>query len=164
LEANEIAIVESGGRGNLVTFREILEKLGLKTWILTDLDFLWSGAGAVLSSEPRLSRFVEQLNQLVPPIPTHERSDARDRERKQQLKTVCTGRLSADRNTIYDLLRGSDIFVLREGEIEDYVGLTPVSKGQYLKAAEEVRSGGRAIHHSEELERIVAVLMAWSVA
>jgi hypothetical protein len=143
--------VESGGKDKLVTFREVLGQLGLTTWILTDLDFLWNGAGSVLGADPDLARFNEQLNDLVPAIPPHARNDARDRERKRQLKTACSGQLSAQRNTICDRLRSSDIFVLREGEIEDYVGLTQGSKGQYLKAAEEIRAGIRTIEHQDDL-------------
>jgi predicted ATP-dependent endonuclease of OLD family len=162
LEANEIAIVESGGKDKLVTFGEVLGQLGLKTWILTDLDFLWNGAGSVLGADPDLARFNERLDQLVPAIPAHERNDARDRERKHQLKAACTGQLSAERNTICDRLRSSDIFVLREGEIEDYVGLTQGNKGQYLKAAEEIRAGTRPIEHQDDLITLLDALRNWA--
>ena len=154
--------MESGGKDKLVTFREVLGQLGLTTWILTDLDFLWSGAGSVMGADPDLARFNEELTRLVPPIPAHERNDARDRDRKRQLKTTCCGQLSADRDTICDRLRDSDIFVLREGDIEDYVGLTQGNKGQYLKAAQEIRDGTRPIEHQDDLITLLDALRNWA--
>lgn len=164
LESNEIAVVETGGKDNLRPFSQLLQALGLQTWVLTDIDFLWNGAGKVLGADADLSTFVEELDRLVPELPEVERTEAALRDRKKHQKQAATTQLVGSRNTLCDRLFGLGIFVLREGEIEDYVGLTPTSKGQYLKAAEEVRNGGRAIQHTAELEGIVAVLRAWSAA
>lgn len=164
LESNEIAVVETGGKDNLRPFSLLLQALGLQTWVLTDIDFLWHGAGKVLGADPDLSTFVEELNRLVPELPEGERTNAGLRDQRRRQKQAAKTELAVRPSTLCDRLFAQGIFVLREGEIEDYVGLTPTSKGQYLKAAEEVRNGGRAIQHIEELERIVAVLTAWSVA
>jgi len=162
LEASEIAVVESGGKDHLYAFSQLLQALGLQTWILTDIDFLWSGAGRVLREDAELSTFCEELNQIVPEIPLGERTDAAMRDRRRRQKQAAITQLAGQRTTLCDSLFEQGIFVLREGEIEDYVELTPTSKGQYLKAAEEIRNGKRNVQHRAELERIISVLEAWS--
>ena len=154
--------MESGGKDHLYAFSQLLQALGLQTWILTDIDFLWSGAGRVLREDAELSTFCEELNQIVPEIPLGERTDAAMRDRRRRQKQAAITQLAGQRTTLCDSLFEQGIFVLREGEIEDYVELTPTSKGQYLKAAEEIRNGKRNVQHRAELERIISVLEAWS--
>jgi hypothetical protein len=159
-EANEVAIVEAGGKDKLVAFSEILRQLGLATWMLTDIDFLWGGAGAVLGADPNLAALGEALKRRVPEV--GDGSEAAQRSRKQRLKEVCIGELVGQRDLVCDALLASGIFVLRHGEIEDYVGLGQNAKGQYLKAANEVRSGIKDVQHPEDFERLLDTLQRWA--
>jgi len=162
LEANEIAIVEAGGKANLATFAEILRTLGLEVWILTDIDFLWEGAGHLLGGDADHARFMERLQQLVPaPAGGIRDDDARHRDKLQRIQT-CVGQLLAERDTLCEKLLASGVFVLRHGEMEDYIGLGRHSKSQYLKAANELRSGTRTINHQEDFLRLLDALGAWA--
>ena len=48
--------------------------------------------------------------------------------------------------------------MLRRGEIEEYIGLGHRSKGEYMKAASQLRSGERQVLHKDEFEALWAAL------
>jgi putative ATP-dependent endonuclease of OLD family len=160
LEEYEIAIVETGGKNKFVPFVEVLTKLGLKVWILTDIDFLWNGAGTVLGPDADLTLFVQRLQELVP-VDNNLDDDAK-RRAKGLRKQVCEDQLSDQRDVLCGKLLRSGIFVLRHGEIEDYVGLGQHSKGHYLEAANQIRAGARPIRNPEDFERILDALRIWA--
>ncbi len=162
LEANEIAIVEAGGKAHLATFAEILKRLGLEVWVLTDIDFLWEGAGRVFGGDADHARFMEGLQQLVPTPAGGIRDDNARRQDKLERIRACVSQLSTERDTLCEKLLPHHIFVLRHGEIEDYIGLGHGSKGQYLKAANEIRAGTRAINHEQDFVRLLDALAAWA--
>lgn len=156
----EVSIIESGGKSRFVAFAQILRSLGLEVWIVTDLDFLWNGADEVLDDDPAYAQFVQQLKRLVPD--PNDRPESDKREAKKKRTAVCDAELSAQRDALCEKLIMSGIFVLRHGEIEDYVGLAQSSKGQYLSAASEIRQGERKIRYREEFERILHALEVWA--
>jgi len=160
LEDHEATIVETGGKANFVSFAEVLTMLGLNVWILTDLDFLWDGAGKVLGSDGDLSRFLQELQALVP-IKADLDESAKRQDRIQRTQT-CANQLAPLRDVICEKLLMRGIFVLRHGEIEDYVGLGHNAKGQYLKAAEEIRRGHRPLLNEADFERILDALRIWA--
>jgi hypothetical protein len=63
------------------------------------------------------------------------------------------------RDSICDELEKHGTFVLREGEVEDYVGLSHSSKGKYLEAANEVTLGKRSLAHQDALRAFYTRLM-----
>lgn len=160
LDEVEVAIVETGGKGNFIPFAEVLKMLGLNVWILTDLDFLWNGAGTILGGDAEFMRFVQRLDELVPN--GDDTSEDAKRQEKARRTRVCAQELLGQRDAICGRLLMSSIFVLRHGEIEDYVGLGFGAKGRYLKAAEEIRAGTRPLQNQEDLERILEALRIWS--
>jgi len=164
LEANEIAVVETGGKDRILAFGQILRLLGLRVWALVDLDFLWNGAGAIFGADADYSQFVQTLNGLVPPLPDGTRDEARRRENRRQRTEACTANLAGQRDALCDRLIVNEIFVLRFGEIEDYVGLGQTSKGQYLRAANEIRSGTRNIENQRDFEILLDAFRAWALA
>ncbi|HKS81115.1 MAG TPA: AAA family ATPase [Candidatus Acidoferrales bacterium] len=159
-EDYEVSIIESGGKDKFVAFAEILNSMGLEVWIVTDLDFLWNGAGEILQPDPAYSQFVQDLRELVPD--PDDVSEAAKRAAKKRKTEACDRDPQAQRNALCEKLMMSNIFVLRHGEIEDYVGLTQNSKGQYLKAASEIRRGNQEILYREEFERILDALAVWA--
>lgn len=156
----EVSIIESGGKDKFVAFAGILNSLGLKVWTVTDLDFLWNGAGQILQADPAYSQFAQELQKLVPD--PDDPSEVSKRAAKKKRTEVCDADLSAQRDALCEKLIMSGIFVLRHGEIEDYVGLTQSSKGQYLKAASEIQRGDREIQYHAEFERILDALVVWA--
>jgi putative ATP-dependent endonuclease of the OLD family len=161
LDDFERAVVETGGKGNFEPFAEVLRMLGLQVWMLTDLDFLWNGAGTVLGGgDAEFAQFMQRLQAMAPAGGDGDEL-AKKRERIRRTE-VCAGELSDQRDAICERLMMRGIFVLRQGEIEDYVGLGYGAKGRYLKAAEEIRAGVRPLRNQADLERILAALRAWA--
>ena len=161
LEDNEISVVEIGGKISVVPFAEILRELGLQVWALVDIDFLWNGAGAIFGGDELFNHFNQRLRELVPPLEVTNMNEARRRDEKQQLKQACINQLANERNDLCDRLSETGIFVLRKGEIEEYVGLGHNAKGQYVKAAEEIQTGKRDIQHQEDFERVLNAFEVW---
>lgn len=158
LEASEVAIVEMGGKHHIAACAEVLRTLGLKVWAVVDLDFLWNGAGAVLGSDADVSQFVEHAKRLA----RYDEDPEEDKEeKKRRMKEASCTALVARRNVVCDKLAGLGIHVLRNGETEEYVGLGKHSKGQYLKAAAEVRAGTRPINNPDDLQGIIGEIKAW---
>lgn len=162
-EDAEVAVVEAGGKDAIAPFMSILKKLGLVVWGLVDVDFLWSGAGQLLGADPVLSRFSARLHEIVPPSEGGQPNEAQRREEKRNRIEACRNDLSPDRNELCERLTAHGIFVLREGEIEDYVGLGQTAKSQYLQAATEIDSGRRPISFPEDIVRVVDAIRAWQV-
>jgi predicted ATP-dependent endonuclease of OLD family len=161
LEEYGVAIVETGGKDKFEAFSEVLKMMGLKVWILTDLDFLWNGAGSILGADKELARFVERLQQLAPAADAQD--EGAQKRQKARRKEVCATELSEQRDLLCERLLMREIFVLRHGEIEDYVGLGQGAKNHYLQAAKEIRSGVRAVVNEADVGRILDALRAWAV-
>ncbi|HXU48658.1 MAG TPA: hypothetical protein VN727_06390, partial [Candidatus Binatia bacterium] len=69
-------------------------------------------------------------------------------------------RLSQLRDSLCSKLRMSGVFVLRHGEIEDYVSLG--NKGKYLDASREIADGIRQIDNQADFETVVDGLQTWA--
>ena len=77
------------------------------------------------------------------------------KERKRCMKKLCVSNtFCKQRDIVCDQLEGLGTFILRQGEIEDYVNLEEGSKGRYLKAAEELTTGARKIEFEPELKEL----------
>jgi putative ATP-dependent endonuclease of OLD family len=159
---HEIAIVESGGKDAIIPFMSLLRKLQLKTWALVDLDFLWAGAGQVLKSDALYSEFCEQLDAIVPKR-TAPATDHEKRVDKQSKTEVCVGELRKLVSGLADRLADSSIYLLSNGEIELYFGMSASGKGHYMQAASGVLTGNRVIAHPEDLLRLFDALEKWSM-
>jgi hypothetical protein len=155
--------VESGGKDKVIPFMSLLTKLGLKTWGLLDLDFIWRGAGGVFKSDADYSTFCNKLNTIAP-ITSAPKTDAEKRDEKRKRMQACTGDLKEDVHRLAERLVEHQLYVLRCGEIESYFGMGEQGKGQYMKAATDVLSGERHVDPTDEFERLFNDLEAWSVA
>lgn len=163
LDFHEIAIVESGGKDKVVPFMAILRKLGLKTWGLLDLDFLWNGAGEVFQGDNEYSLFRQALDKLAPTM-SGSATEADRKEEKRKKVEVCNGELSSNVQSLTKKLLDEGLYVLRKGEIETYFGMSDSSKSQYMKVASEVLSGQRKIVHPEDLDQLIADLQTWALS
>lgn len=161
LDQKEICVVETSGKHKMKAFMDVLVLLGLRVWALVDLDFLWNGAGDFFQKDDDYARFNQELRRLVPPPPSGAPEAARRADKEQRIE-VCRTQLVALRDALCDRLLPERVFVLRQGDIEAYVGLTPNSKSRYLEAASEIRDGKRAISHQRDFEVVLDALDAWA--
>lgn len=152
LNRQGIGVVEVGGKDKLVKFKRILESLGLEVSAIADLDFLASGAGEILQADALYSRFCEQVNSQLAALGLESPdTEGGRRQRKAAMADACRSDLCGERDQLCETLRSEGIYVLREGEMHEYVGLSDTSKGRYLLAAHEVVDGAREIVHEDEI-------------
>lgn len=160
LEDLEVVVVEVGGKDQIRFFREVLGALGLRVWALTDLDFLWAGAGKVLGADAELSALCEALDRRGEEEFAKRHAcqtmtdEAEKRARKEIKKELCRAELAKERDAVCGKLREARIFVLRQGELEEYVGLGHRGKGDYMRVAGQLRSGERGVLHKDEFEEL----------
>jgi predicted ATP-dependent endonuclease of OLD family len=158
-EASDMCVVEMGGKDSVPAFTRVLASLGLKVRTVVDLDFLWRGAGSVFQGDARYVRFMNQLRQRIPDLEANA-TDGEKRRIKRERIELCRGDLRLQRDDLCNALAEQGILVLRNGEIEDYVGLSHNTKNQYLKAAQELRSGARELQHRDDIQLIVERIRA----
>lgn len=163
LDFNEIAIVESGGKDKVVPFMAVLRKLGLKTWGLLDLDFLWNGSGELFQGDVEYSSFRKALDKLAP-TKAGPATEAERKEEKRKKVEVCNGELSSTVQSLTKKLMSGGLYVLRRGEIETYFGMSDSGKSQYMKVATAVLSRERKIEPAEELDQLLADLEMWALS
>jgi hypothetical protein len=158
------AFVEMGGKSRMPRFKKLLESVGQEVTVLVDLDFLWDGAGSVLENDPGLAQLCNRVERLaVDGDPELENPTTDQLKRKKKLaKFRCLktdAQLLGLRESVIGALRTRGIFVLREGEIEEYVGLSESSKGRYLEAALNIKDGSLGINFQDELAGILSAFV-----
>jgi predicted ATP-dependent endonuclease of OLD family len=153
LESKNCTIVEMGTKDKLRVGQEILGGLGIQTYALADLDFLWKGAEEYLANDPELSRFCQNLADQT------RRVDADKQSHEKRRLTDADPALKAAARKLAQKLVSNKVFVLVEGEIEDYVGLSKSSKGEFVAAAREIAAGVRELKHQDELLHIFATFL-----
>jgi hypothetical protein len=155
------AFVEMGGKARLPKFQGHLQCIGQEVWVLADLDFLWDGAGSVLGGDPEPVQLCERAERLIVDANPELENPTTD-QLKRQKKLAKFHCLRTDRElmrlkeALITKLRGRRIFVLKEGEMEEYVGLSESSKSKYLDAALEIVQGTRDIRFQDELAEVFA--------
>lgn len=143
LEAKDCTVVETGGKEKLLTFKKLLEKLGIVVTVLADDDFLWRGADPALKGDPEYSQFCEAVSKFG------DKSKAR---RDGLVKDASAQKLAV---SLIGKLAKQKVFVLSKGTIEHYVGLSESSKGDFVIAAKEISDGTKKIADANELEMIL---------
>ena len=154
LEQTDLALVEIGGKDRLGRIKDLLRKICPKVVAIADLDYIWNGAGNELGPDPTLSQLGDELKELEDKAEFAESlsEEAKHKEiKKMKKRACCEGSLAEKRDAVCGRLEDCGTFVLRSGEIEDYVGLSTSSKGKYLDAARQIADGDRAVEHAEEL-------------
>lgn len=122
----------------------------MKTCGLVDLDFLWEGAGRCFGSDAELSRFAEQFWKLAESAGLLDAKAAghciADGKKGDAFGIVGQALRDQARSLVNRLIDRSRIWVLAEGEVERYFGLSASSKGRYVEVSQQVRSGKLEIH------------------
>lgn len=160
-DPERFAFVEMGGKSRLPKFQDVLKSIGQEVCVLADLDFLWDGAGGVLGGDRELAQLCERAERLVVEA-NQDFENPTTEQLKRQKKLAKFECLRTDpelqnlKRILVERLRQSKVFVLAEGEIENYVGLSDSSKGRYLEAALEIKAGEREIVYQDELGGILS--------
>ena len=163
-DPERFAFVEMGGKGRLPRFQDVLKSMGQEVCVLADLDFLWDGAGAVLGGDEALSRLCQRVETTVVHANPELENPTTDQLKRQKklAKFECLRRdneLLQLKGTLIERLGRRQIFVLAEGEIEGYVGLSESAKGRYLDAALEIGAGRREPLYQDELRGIFSAFV-----
>lgn len=156
LEVEDIALVEIGGKDRISRLKDLFRHFCPNVMAIADIDYLWTGSGNELSSDPTLSQLCKEIADKTKAELKNSGEVCDDEQsnklRKQLKKKYCLcDELADKKNEVCDKLEAKGTFVLRNGEIEDYVSLDKSSKGNYLNAAQEVKSGTRPIQYEDEL-------------
>ncbi|TET45506.1 ATP-dependent endonuclease [candidate division TA06 bacterium] len=156
LDSLGLAIIDSESKDVSLDCTRMLEDLGLEAICVTDVDFLWRGAGVVCKGG-EYSKFLEGFWEKAGAegiVETNAGQKSIKRGKKRRAAEIIDQDFQEEREIILKELKNSRIWVLPHGEIEDYVGLSASSKGKYVEAARRVRSGEQSILHEETLKTI----------
>jgi len=154
----ELSIVECGSKDVLKSWSEIITRFNIKTKCLADLDFLWSGAGRYLGDSPILSGFCNDFWNIADQIGIKVDGQAKliDGKKKQAFKILNT-ELTEQKKQLIALLRNEKVWVLNNGEIENYIGLSSSSKSNYRKKVIEIKQ------NEVPIPRELTNLLNWAI-
>lgn len=151
-----VSFVESGGKAILSDFVKLIRDLGLYAIGIVDLDFIWKGAGQIFADDSMYSKFINRFrDKLKENRAIQKNADGSEKVNKKKAFALLKKEFQKDIETLATKLQSYNIFLLVNGEIEDYVGLGKRSKGKYLPAAKEIKDGTRELTNIEELNRII---------
>ena len=151
-----LAVIEAGSKHVVPAWLNHLSAMGITARGLVDLDFLWNGAGSCLKADQQLSKFMERFWDLA-----EERgiSTSKDGQRnipsgkKAEAFQLIRVELREMAETLRSKLREQGVWVLADGEIESYFGLSSSSKGRYGAVSREIRGG--EIEVPSELQEVL---------
>lgn len=163
-EVGLTAIIEAGGKAVVPAWIRHLRSLGYRVRGVVDLDFIWNGAGSVLKDDQGLSRLCSWFWSAAEAKGLLEDGKRKiDSARKSEAFSMLLGAeglpFRQELMNVVDRLQSDfDLWVLRQGEIESYFGLSHSSKGKYVEASREVRNGELKV--DAEIDR----LLDWAFA
>lgn len=153
-----LAVIDAGNKTVVPVWVDCLKAMELSAHGLVDLDFVWRGAGKQLGADAAYSQFVSKFWELAQNnglSNTNADQKAIAKEKKPEafelLKTELGDSLQAIRDRLQDQ---HSIWVLSEGEIDPYFGLSETSKGRYSNMAQRIRNG--KVEVPEEIEQIIS--------
>lgn len=150
-----VACIDATSKDVLVESMDILKQRGLSVHGVVDLDFLWRGAGSLLPDSGAHSRFCDAFwvaCQEAGLCKGGEPRKLRDGTSRRAAATLVLERFGADVAAFRTHLRENfGIWVLGQGEIEVYAGLSASAKREVATAVQELRAGSRAPLHADEL-------------
>jgi len=158
-----ISIIESGGKDIVPVWLDYLSKMGFPVKGCVDLDFLWRGSGKVLNDDV-VGKFCEKFWTMAEKAGycDHDKNgkpihSLKDGNKKDAFKFIVGEDSDQDLNQwaqhMFVELRKNNIWVLTQGEIECYFGLSSSSKTEYVSVGQAIRSG--KIDVPDEIEKIL---------
>jgi hypothetical protein len=163
-EREGVGFVDAENKSTVSSCRRVLHGIGLPALGIVDLDFLWDGAGQFLKSDAVYSRFCESFwkTATAEGIVEKKNDTLHIKEgRKADVFKLLANCFDEEKAELLKRLRiEHQIWVLNVGEIENYVGLSARTKGQYTTAAREIRMKGRELQYVDELRDLFDMIMA----
>lgn len=159
-EPVSLAIVDAGSKDAVPVWIEYLQAMGLPAKGLVDLDFLWNGAGRCLKEHQGLNtftqRFWEQMEQND--LCTRENGKCKlNAKNKAPVFRVINSHLRQHSDPVRTALKDTfNIWVLENGEIEPYFGLSYKSKGKYAQASRKIRK------NEIEIDPEIREILVWA--
>lgn len=162
-----ISIIESGGKDVVPVWISYLAKMGYPVKGCVDLDFLWNGSGKLLTDDVIVGKFCEKFWGMVEKAGYCEldkdgkpKHSLKNGNKKDAFKFIVGDKPDKELNKWAKLmfieLKKKNIWVLTQGEIESYFGLSSTSKTQYVSVGQEIRSG--KVEVPDEIEKILTWL------
>lgn len=142
LENNSIsyALIDAGSKDIIPFWLKYLKALNIKSKGLVDIDFLWNGAGKLLSSDQDLSKFCNDLKNAAKVMGFIKNEDGKEKIEKNKANEFIKVNLKEKVETLHEKIKKNhSIWVLKNGEIENYFNLTKNSKGEYLTICHKLR-------------------------
>ncbi len=156
LDTLNIVFIDAGGKDLVAEFTEALEGLGLHAIGIVDLDYLWKGAGRIASGMADYSRFREKFHAHYIEEYGNKNLGGGNKYDKHKALDILTAEFEeVYRRLIEKIEEERKVYILPSGEVEDYANMSTRQKGEYLKAATEIRNGRREIKNSQELVHIL---------
>lgn len=139
--SRSLAVIDAGSKAVVPVWVHYLKSLGLSAVGVVDLDFLWDGAGKVLKSSELLSQMASRFWEKCT-----ERGYVEEINGGHKIQGKCkidafailTGELQGYSARIREELQGHALWVLENGEIESYFGLSQSSKGQFTSVSHKI--------------------------
>ena len=141
-----LSIVEAGSKSVVHVWLKYLgEGMGFLSRGLVDLDFLWNGAGQCLGSDSDLSQFTERFWDLAKQrnlLKNGSNHRIKDGKKQEAFRLILENEdLKQKAGILRRRLRDEfGIWVLGEGEIEHYFGLSRRKKGLYAAVSQQIRN------------------------
>lgn len=151
-----ISIIESGGKDIVPVWIGYLAKMGFPVKGCVDLDFLWNGSGKILKDDV-VGKFCEKFWTMAEKAEYCEldkdgkpKRSLKNGSKKDAFKFVVGDKPDKELNKwakhMFVELRKNNIWVLTQGEIESYFGLSLSSKTEYVSVGQAIRSGKVEVH------------------
>ena len=103
LDYNNVSVIKSGGKSFFNIYKRMLEKLGKKVFIIADYD-----------------NFKNEVNDFLPDNLQNLLNEIKGRNSGLKKYAELTGQDKIDIDSIFEYLKQNQIFVLHNGELEDY--------------------------------------------
>lgn len=151
-----ISFIDSEGKDVVFELINLLNGMGLHAIGIVDIDFLWEGAGGILKGESRYSKFLDRFTkELQKEGAIQKEVDNSDKIDIEKAVNLLKNSFQEDLKFLSTELQKHSIFLLKNGEMEDYIGIGKRARVKFSLIAEEIRSGSRAIKNIEEIKNII---------
>ena len=149
-----LACIDAQDKMVLQESMSLLAVQGLETFGVVDTDFLWRGCGELMGSDATYQKFQQAFWRRCVDEGWGDGNKV-EGPHKRDAVALIHAEFAKESEAIRTVLREEHrLWVFKEGEIEDYVGLSPTAKGDYTEAAAAVRAGERTIRHEEEVRAL----------
>jgi putative ATP-dependent endonuclease of the OLD family len=151
-----ISIIDCGSKDHIHNWCNFLNQIGFPAKSIVDIDFIWRGAGKILENSSEYSRFLHLFWEKAASLDIIDSSHPEKSVNKSKISDavkLLQSEFNEEQLSIIRKLKEKGIWVLHDGELESYVGLSNRSKGDYSVAARNILND--SISLNMEFEEII---------